>query len=45
MKKLTKRSHAQRDYVNTYNVEIFNSFNPELQPEDTKPILRKKIKD
>ena len=45
MKKLFKRSHAQRDYASTYNVEILNFFNPELHPEDTKPILRNKIKD
>ena len=44
-KKLTKRSHAQSDYVSTNNVEILNSFNPELHPKDTKPIFRNKLKD
>ena len=28
--KTTKRSHSWKGYVSTYNVEIMNSFNPEL---------------
>ena len=28
--KITKRSHGYRDYMSIYNVEILNSFNPEL---------------
>ena len=26
--KITKRSYAYKDYASTYNVDIFNSFNP-----------------
>ena len=28
--KITKQSRAYRGYASTYNVEILNSFNPEL---------------
>ena len=27
--KITKRSHAYKGYASFYNVDIFNSFNPE----------------
>ena len=40
----TKRPHAFKDYASSYNVEILNSFNPELQLKDTKsPIKNKPI--
>ena len=29
--KITKREHAFKDYASTYNVEILNSFNPDVQ--------------
>ena len=29
--KIAKQEHAFRGYASTYNVEILNSFNPELQ--------------
>ena len=29
--KMTKRKDAFKGYASTYNVEILNSFNPELQ--------------
>ena len=29
--KITKRAHAFKDYASSYNVDILNSFNPELQ--------------
>ena len=38
MAKVTERSHAYKGCTYTYNVEIFNSFNPELQ-------LRNKLKN
>ena len=39
-----KRPHAFKDYASSYNVEILNSFNPELQLKDTKsPIKNKPI--
>ena len=31
--KITKRAHAFNGYASTYNVEILNTFNPELQLE------------
>ena len=29
-KKTTKRSHAYKGYASTHNIEILNSFNPEV---------------
>ena len=29
--KITKQEHAFKGFASTYNVEILNSFNPELQ--------------
>ena len=39
----TKRSHAYKGYVSSYNVETLNSFNPELQLQDTKSAIRNKL--
>ena len=33
--KLAKQEHAFESYASIYNVEIFNSCNPELQIKDT----------
>ena len=43
--KLTKRSHAYKGYASSYNGDILNSFNPELQLEDTESAIRNKLKD
>ena len=32
--KTTKQAHAFKGYASPYNVEILNSFNPELQVKD-----------
>ena len=40
-----KRSHVYKGYENTYNVEIMNSFNPELQLKDTESAVRNLLKD
>ena len=32
---MTKRSHAYQRYASSYNFNILNSFNPELQLKDT----------
>ena len=32
--KITKQAHAFKGYASSYNVEIFNSFDPELQIKD-----------
>ena len=42
--KITKRrQHAFKAFANTYNVEILNSFNPELQLKDTEPAIKSKL--
>ena len=37
------REHAFKDYVNTYNAEILNSFYPELQVKDTESAIKSKL--
>ena len=41
--KTTKREHAFKGYASTYNVEILNSFNPELQLKDTEPAFKSNL--
>ena len=41
--KITKGSYAYNGYVSNYNVEILNSFNPELQLTDTKSTIRNEL--
>ena len=41
--KITKREHAFKGYASTYNVEILNSFNPELQLKDTESAIKSKL--
>ena len=40
MKKTAKREHAFEGYASTYNVEILNSFNPELNLKDTESAIK-----
>ena len=42
--KNSKQSHAFKGYVYTYNVEILNSFNPELQLKNTESGIENKLK-
>ena len=42
--KITKQTHAFKDYASSYNVEILNSFNPELQLKDTESAIKNKLK-
>ena len=42
-KKITKREHAFKGYASTYNVDILNSFNPELQIKDTEYAIKSKL--
>ena len=35
--KMTKRAHAFKGYTSSFNVEILNSFDPELQLKGTEP--------
>ena len=37
--KITKWEHAFKGYASTYNGEILNSFNPELQLKDTESAI------
>ena len=41
--KITKWQHAFKSYIGTYNVEILNSFNPELQLKDTESSVKSKL--
>ena len=41
--KITKREHAFKGYASTYNVEILNSFNPELELKDTESAIKSKL--
>ena len=39
---ITKRSHAFKGYIDSYNVEILNSFNPDLQLNYTESAVGNK---
>ena len=41
--KIRKRAHAFKGYTSSYNVEILNSFNPELQVKDSKSAIKNKV--
>ena len=41
--KTAKREHVFKDYASTYNVEILNSFNPELQINNTESAIKAKV--
>ena len=41
--KITKREHAFKGYASTYNVEILNSFNPELQLKNFMSTIKSKL--
>ena len=41
--KITKREQAFKGYAETYNVEILNSFNLELQRKDTESAIKSKL--
>ena len=43
--KITKQSHAFKNYASSYNAEIFNSFNPEIQHKDTESPIKHKLID
>ena len=42
--KVTKRANAFKGYASSYNVEILNYFNPELQLKDTNYVIKNKFK-
>ena len=41
--KITKGEHAFKGYSSTYNVEILNSFNPEIQLKGTESAIKSKL--
>ena len=41
--KITKREHSFQGYTSTYNVEILNSFNPDLKLKDTESAIKSKL--
>ena len=41
--KITKQLHTFKGYASSYNAEILNSFNPELQLKDTEPAIETKL--
>ena len=43
--KITKRAHACKGFASSYNVEILNSFNHELQLKDTESATTSKLID
>ena len=38
--KITKRVQAFKSLSSSYNVDILNSFDPELQPKDTESAIK-----
>ena len=43
IRKNTKQEHTLVGYASTYNVEILNSFNPEVQLKDTESAVKSKL--
>ena len=41
--KITKQGHAFKGFASIHNVEILNSFNPELQLKDTESANKSKL--
>ena len=41
--KITKQTRAFKGYVSSYNVEILNSFNPELQLRGSESAIKTKL--
>ena len=43
--KITKWAHAFKGFASSYNVEILNSFNPELKLKDSESLIKSKLID
>ena len=41
--KITKQTQALKGYVSSHNVEILNSFNPELQLKGSESAIKTKL--
>ena len=44
-RKITKRTHAFKGYASSYNVEVLNSLNPELQLKGTESAIKSNLKE
>ena len=42
---MKKRSHVYKGYTSTYNVDVLNFFNFELQFQNTESAIKNKLKD
>ena len=40
---MTKPEHAFKGFTSIYNVEILNSFDPEIQLKDTESVIKSKL--
>ena len=43
--RIKKCAHAFTGYASSYNVDVFNSVNPELQLKDIEPAIKNKLKN
>ena len=41
--KITKWAHPFKGYESSYNAEVLNSFNPEIQLKDTESAIKNKL--
>ena len=42
---ITKREHEFKDFASTYDVEILNSFNAEVQIKDSESVIKSKLRE
>ena len=42
--KITKQAHAFKYYASSYNIEILNYFDPELQQKNIESTIKNKLK-
>ena len=42
---ITKREHEFKGFASTYDVEILNSFNAEVQIKDSESVIKSKLRE
>ena len=42
---ITKRDHEFKGFASTYDVEILNSFNAEVQIKDSESVIKSKLRE
>ena len=42
---ITKREHEFKGFASTYDVEILNSFNAEIQIKDSESVIKSKLRE